>query len=530
MGQLRFRVPNASSYDSQIWSTAFVSGIEGIPWASKNRIEGDQLVIDRDVSESGKLSIVWPTEEYGPIMLSTASLRCQPTPYWLPVELARGTIHRIRGRGMDWQRLGLKLPESFSSLIDKALTAFVQSLLSADDPERCTQFAQMAIDMAISASKPLSRAFISQSLQARHLTEKQLSTLLGIKLVPHAEWHLDIDAAIPAINTIQISMEMGQIESDSKNATLAIIDSQLQWARKNSMRIFAGPLINLQPQAIPNWLYLFNDFESLYDAACNHAIQMVERYRGQVHLWSAAAGLNAPNQLGISDEQVLHLAVGVIQAVRRCDPKTPVILTIDAPWAEYLGQRMDGISPLHFADALIRADLGLSGLGLELNFNYWPNGSMPRDLVDVSDLLDHWNILGLPLLVQVSGPAHLQPDPKATCKTNVVSNWTYPSSASWQPNIVTENGSADGIPSPLVTPSIADSDRAIPQPRRERMPVNGLEVIQMLLAKSNVHGIVWNQFSDRDEHAFPNAGLIAGNGKHRSLLDGLARLRQLHVH
>ncbi|MEQ1826077.1 MAG: hypothetical protein ABL921_09025 [Pirellula sp.] len=530
MGQLRFRVPNAQSYDSQIWSTAFVSGLEGIPWASRNRMDNDCLVIERDVSESGKLSIVWPTDEYGPIMLSTASLRCQDTPYWLPIELARGTIHRIRGRGMDWQRLGLKLPESFTSLMDRALTAFVQALLTADDADRCVVFAQSAIDLAISASKPLSRAFISQSLQARHMAEKQLSTLLGIKLSPSPNWSQDVDSVLPAINTVQVSMDMGQIESDSKNASLSAIDAQLNWARKHSMRIFAGPLINLQAHAIPNWLYLFSDFESLYDAACQHAIQMVERYRGQVHLWSAAAGLNAPNQLGISDEQVLHLAVGVIQAVRRCDPKTPVILSIDTPWAEYLGQKVDGISPLHFADALIRADLGLSGLGLELNFNYWPGGSMPRDLVDVSDLLDHWNILGLPLLIQVSGPAQLQPDLKAASKMGIVSNWTYPMMQSWQKSNVSDSGPIEGGASPTINHPPSEVEKLMGNSRRERMPVNGLEIVQMLLAKSNVHGIVWNQFSDRDEHAFPNAGLIAGNGKHRSLLDGLARLRQLHVH
>jgi hypothetical protein len=130
MGQLRFRVPNAQSYDPQIWSTAFVSGIEGIPWASRNRIENDCLVVERTVNESGKLSIVWPTEEYGPIMLSTASLRCQQDPYFLHIELARGTIHRIRGRGVDWQRLGLKTPEAFTSLMDQAVSAFVQSLFT----------------------------------------------------------------------------------------------------------------------------------------------------------------------------------------------------------------------------------------------------------------------------------------------------------------------------------------------------------------------------------------------------------------
>ena len=236
MGQMRFRVPNAQSYDAQIWSTAFVSGIEGIPWASKNRIENDCLIIDRTVNESGKLSIVWPTEEYGPIMLSTASLRCQETPYLLHLELARGTIHRVRGRGIDWQRLGLKLPEAFASMMDRSVLAFVQSILSADDAERCMMLAQTAIDLAVSASKPLSRAFVSQSLQARHQSEKQLSTLMGIKLTPTQAWEQDVEAILPAINTINISMEMGQIETDAKSAALVLIDDQLEWARRNSLR------------------------------------------------------------------------------------------------------------------------------------------------------------------------------------------------------------------------------------------------------------------------------------------------------
>lgn len=530
MGQLRFRVPNAISYDPQIWNTAFVSGIEGIPWASRNRVEDDVLIVERTVSESGKLSILWPTEEYGPIMLSTASLRSQDAPYWLHIELARGTIHRIRGRGADWLRLGLKLPEAFTSLIERSVSAFVKAVLSTDNEAQCVALAQSAIDLAISASKPLSRAFISQSLQARHQSEKQLSTLLGVKLVPSPEWELDVEAILPAINTIHVSMEMGQIENESKNANFAILDAQLQWARKNALRIFAGPLINLQAHAVPKWLYLFSDFDSLYEAACKHAVQVVERYRGQVHLWSAAAGLNAPNTLGISDEQVLHLAVGVIQAVRRCDPKTPVVLTIDCPWAEYLGQKADGISPLHFADALIRADLGLSGLGLELNLNYWPTGSMPRDLVDLSDLIDHWNILGLPLLAQVSSPCNLLADPGSTSKSTIVSNWAYPDNAGWEQSQLSDSGSIDGGNAPSASATASELEKYAKELRRDRMPVNGLEVIQMLLAKSNVHGIIWNQFTDRGDHPFPNAGLVASSGKHRSLLDGLARLRQLHVH
>jgi hypothetical protein len=155
---------------------------------------------------------------------------------------------------------------------------------------------------------------------------------------------------------------------------------------------------------------------------------------------------------------------------------------------------------------------------------------MPRDLVDVSDLIDHWNILGLPLLAQVSGPCNLLNDAQALSKSGIVSNWEYPNMAGWKTSKLSDSGSID-LPNgtfsqPSIQPGAADAEVN----KRDRMPVNGLEIMQMLLAKSNIHGIIWNQFSDCDEHIYQNAGLIGPNGKTRSLLDGLSRLRQLHVH
>jgi hypothetical protein len=498
-------------YDPQIWSTAYISGLEGIPWAGRNRIEDDCLVIDRGVNESGKLSIVWPTKEYGAILLTTGSLRCSDQPYWLQLELARGTLHRIRGRGLDWQRVALKLPDAFHSLIDQSLSAFIQAVLSTDDTDSCCTMAQQAIDLAIAASKPLARAFISQSLQVRHQFEPKLSTLMGVRINATPDWEQQAKLLQPIMNTMNVSMEMGQIENNNLNDYFLKIDSQLQWARDQSLRIFAGPLLNLQQHAIPKWFYLFNDFDSLYRAACEHAANMVNRYRGQVHLWSAGAGLNSPNSLGLNDSQSIQLAVGLIQTVRSLDPKTPVIINIDTPWAEFLAQRADGISPLHFADALIRLDLGLSGLALEMNLNCWPHGSLPRDLIDISDLIDHWNVLGLPLMGIVTTPASYQTDSMAISKSQIVSSWKHP------------------LFHDAVEPQRDSDDTVLVRPI-DRLPANGMEVMQMLIAKNTVHGVIWNQGTDAQEHPFPNAGLIGPNGKQRPLLDGLSRLRETHVH
>ncbi len=215
---------------------------------------------------------------------------------------------------------------------------------------------------------------------------------------------------------------------------------------------------------MPRWLFLLDNFDTLLEAACEFTRRTVMRYKGKVNLWTAATGLNCPNALGFTDEQLLRLAVGIIQTIRRTDDRTPVVLTLDMPWAEYLGSNEKAVSPLHFADALIRADLGLSGLGLEFNMNYWPHGTLPRDLIDLGDLIDHWAMLGLPLMATVNVPAHDRPDPKANSKAGLVTHWKYPP----------------------INPAYASSTAT-------GFPPSEIEMIELFLAKPNVHGIIWSQ-------------------------------------
>jgi hypothetical protein len=129
-------------------------------------------------------------------------------------------------------------------------------------------------------------------------------------------------------------------------------------------------------------------------------------------------------------------------------------------------------------------------------------------------MIDHWgNALEMPLLAVVSNPYNAIPDANAIAKSQIVSTWTYP-----EFNVE-------------VCPDVADAEddaqKSIPE---LRFPANAMEILQLLLAKTRIHGIVWNQISDQQEHPFPNSGLIGPQGRARGLLDGLVRLRQLHVH
>ena len=95
MGDLRFKCSNTQNYDPRVWNTAYITGIEGIPWECHQQHSGDQFNIGREIDESGKLNIVWPTRTAGNLCLSTTTLRISDDTYSLVVELARGCVGKL---------------------------------------------------------------------------------------------------------------------------------------------------------------------------------------------------------------------------------------------------------------------------------------------------------------------------------------------------------------------------------------------------------------------------------------------------
>jgi hypothetical protein len=192
----------------------------------------------------------------------------------------------------------------------------------------------------------------------------------------------------------------------------------------------------------------------------------------------------------LDDEQIMRLSIAILQTVRRTDPSVPAIMSFDQPFGEYLAKDHDGISPLHFADALVRSGLGMAGIGLEFRINYQDNATLPRSAVDFGQMIDRWATLGIPMLVQLSVPGGSGPDNLSLSPSSVL---------------------------PGETPAI---DTAA-----EQLRIAG-PLIRTLLAKQIVHGVVWEGWVDSEPHVMSHSGLIDGSGRERPLLEYLTRLRR----
>ena len=224
------------------------------------------------------------------------------------------------------------------------------------------------------------------------------------------------------------------------------------------------------------------------------------------------------------------LASSVISTIRSIDAKSPIIFSINLPAAEYMSkatsEMSQSIDPFRFARSLIQVhDRDIAGIALDLNFNYWPQGTLPRDLIDISDLIDHWQVLEKSLLIRLSAPLSIEPDRLAEFKDSMVSMWSYPEQRGMnRVQDATQDTDAD-----LFGTHVEGNRADKPIQRVRSLPPNGLELFQMLLCKPSVHGIVWSQTTDSTEHLFPNAGLFNGNAQRRPLVECMSRLRSQYI-
>ncbi|TWU19633.1 endo-1,4-beta-xylanase [Allorhodopirellula heiligendammensis] len=512
---------------------------------------GGRLTLTRGVDTSAKLLITSPIDRIGFRVLSTCSLRCIDAPHNLVVELARGSCHRVRAQADIWQRGGLSLSDRFDELLATGTERFLdalqprqkhgvdahgtgRALADCEAEIQSTRAGIEAISLLEQAAAELSKLFAAQSMAFRRTREPRLSTMMAAGVLPSdvtISRHRTSTRASPgrrdpsaaassaaanvaanaspglddgpetifseisqAFNAVAVRISWGEIENASGTPDFASANRILDQCASTGMRVIGGPVIDHRAGMLPDWLALMdNHFDQLMSAMTKFVEATVNEFRGRVHLWNAASGLNVCGPLGLDDEQVMRFSIGVLQTIRRCDPQTPVVMSIDQPCGEYLARHADGISPIHFADALLRSGLGLAGIGLNFRFGYEQGDTQPRTALEFAQLIDRWGTLSAPLLVQLSIPAAPGLDPGARIKTAPVS---------LAPEM---NGQAAAW-------ARQQYDFARP-------------LIETLLAKQIVHAVVWDGASDQLPHVMPHTGVIDSMGAPRPLHAYLAGLR-----
>ena len=490
MGLMRFAVSWPERVTEETLQQAYMSGIDRVAWQVEVGMEAGQLTVRRTVSDSGNLYIPWPVEGRGRLTLSTGSLMERPQPYHLPLELARGTISQVSNQLAEWRTVGLTVPQQVVQSLSESIRCFGRAAVGEGGLQESAELAEQSIGIALDAADVLVDSYVDQAIAARRSAGEKVSVVLGGNLGDQLPEGSAAEGFLSSFNAAAVPVCWREIEAGQGSYGWDTCDRQIEWCKAHGLKVCGGPLLQLDPRGLPDWLYLYeDDFDNLLSCVTEFVRAAVTRYRGKVDLWQCAGRLTSAKVFSLSEEEKLRLAAYTIGLARSIDPDTPALISFDQPWGEYLSRQEMDLPPLYFADALVRSGLELTGLVLEINLDYQPGGTLPRTPLEFSRLLDHWGLLGLPLFVSITVPSGDHDDPLAQRRAKVPPDvWTVQTQQSWVARYV-----------PLI------------------------------LSKPSVEAVFWNQLYDAQPHEFPHGGLFDEHDRPKPALQSLASIRRARV-
>jgi len=487
MGLMRFLLQPPERITDEMVQQAYLSGIDRAAWPVRTSLENGMMLMQRTVSDSANLNIPWPLEGGKQLIFTSGSLMEQEVPYLLPLEIARGTVSQLTEQLFEWKSIGLLVPDALTALVSESIKQLAAAAMAQDDPAASALLAEKVLGTATEAANQLAAVYVEQALAIRRRGGVKLSSYLGADLGMKQLDNYSARHSLAAFNAANMPIRWRDVEAVEGHYDWTVCDKQIEWCRTNNLHVSAGPLLPFDAHALPDWLALWEgDFDNLLGFFTDYIRTLVERYRGKVDMWLCASQVNTGDILSLSEEDKIQLVATTIEIVRSHDPDTPTVVSFDQPWAEYTSRCEVDFPPLHFADALVRSDLGLSGVMLEINVGYHPGGTLPRNPLEFSRQLDAWSIWGLPLWLSVCAPSVCDADPMAHCDVKLApGSWTPAAQQDWVARYV-----------------------------------------PLMLAKTSVQGVIWNQLHDSQPHNFPYGGLFDLRRRAKPALRTLASLRR----
>lgn len=493
MGSMVFQLPGTVSPEAEadLERACVAGGQDGMPFHTHVNLEPGLLFVERTVHESGFVSVPWDVDGVGRLMLNSATLMERRNPYDLLLELGRGKIHQLRNQMCEWVGGGLILPEHVQKLVHDATHAFGRSASAANGDDALRR---QVLALGHEAAQKLVQCYIDQVFQVRHLRQSKLDTQWGCQL--HAVPATDDEAKLlqATFTAVTLPVSWTDIQPDENAWNWDEMDRRVAWA-KDRFTVSGGPLIDFSGRCLPPWLWSHErDLNEMFDCMSAFIGTAVKRYQGSIRQWRLTSATNWSGVLASNDEELIWLAVRLVEVARKIDPQFSLAIGLCQPWGEYLAAEEHTVSPFGFADTLIRTGSKIESLDLEMIMGILPRGSYCRDTLELSRLLDLYVLLGVPMGVTLGYPsAQLPPDDKGNGDLK-------PRGGHWSTGYTAD--------------AQADWARTFGS---------------LVLCKPYIQNVTWAHWDDRAPHQFPYCGLIGGDGKPKPALDALRQLRVEHL-
>ena len=489
MGVFKFRVPAYWQLEPQHARTVHLTGLDGVPRPCSVTLADQLLTITRNQNESARTYIAYPLEEFGELTICTGTLLESDQPYELGVELARGTLNRLRNQTSIWCEGGLEIPAAVRELTASAIEHLGSAIVNGDN--EANEFpARQALQIAMQAMFLLCDQFGDKISEFR-------VTQTGIPSFWQAATITD-NSTDPA-TLAPFDLVQSQCQPSSE---------QPAEFENDNLRSIVGPVLDCSPRS--KFSTEPADFQTGREALLTRLDQLLVDIPDGASLIHATCNLNGIGQRNLSYRQQLQLTGEILGRIENSECDVPAMVSFDYPWAERLAWSVGGISPMQIAEDLMRNGARIAFIGLDINLDYWPGGSLARDPLQWIELIDTWCQLGLPLVLCLRVPKlehSMNPD---TPNQRSQDSSDSPSDTDGQDSTKSRSKSNQ------VTGHMSDSQRW----RLVQL------ILKIAVARPGVHGVIWRQWSDAEDDRYPGGGMVDAAGNPKSTLDWLARFKQ----
>lgn len=403
MGVMHFHVdrPDLLTAGSDLSQVDFLL-YDGRVVPAKATLNGNVLKCNRTQTDSGQLRIAWPRFDGRRQVVHTGSLREQPGPYDLEVELARGQLARLRNQHSIWTSVGLQTTPELESMIVESHRAFRSAVLKTEFPEVSGPSALLSMELSGRATELLCQYYTEQRLTFRRNRTSYLPVFMGCQLqrVPQQE-----SLFLNSFNAIQVTAPWSMLEPNDGAYEWDQTDELVEWAQKHRMFIMGGPLVDLSVDHMPSWLRSWSgDLTNLQSFTADFVETVVGRYVGRIRHWEVVTGANCGGVGDLNEEQRMNLVARVVEAARQVDEHILISIRVAQPWGEYLGRTNNRLPPYQMVETLRRCGVPLAEINLEVRVADSPGKTLCRDSLSLSQLLDYWSLAQLPINVMLTSP------------------------------------------------------------------------------------------------------------------------------
>jgi Glycosyl hydrolase family 10 len=410
MGAIHFRVarPDLLPAESELSSVDFLM-YDGRILPAQIFLKGNQMTCVREIAESGQLRLPWMHMDRKPGVVHSTSLREQATAYDLELELARGQLSRLRNQYSIWTFAGLQTSPELETLLSDAHHSFRSAALCSDSPETAAAAAILSIDCAAKATELLCRHYTEQRLSFRRNRSPHLPVSLGCRLdaMPRQP-----EKFCELFNAVHVDTSWNRLEPRDGEYDFDDVTEIVDWALRQRLSVLGGPLLDLSTDRFPAWLNAWSgDLTNLQSFAADYVETVIRAFLGKIRHWEVVAGGNCGGAAQLTEEQRMNLLARVVEAASHVDEHIQISLRVTQPWGEYLSQTSNRLPPVQFIDTLRRCGVRFAEINLEIGHLIDAQGRLiRRDDLSLSQLLDQWSLLQVPLNVILKGPSPAHED------------------------------------------------------------------------------------------------------------------------